>query len=349
MTRPTLASHTVEASSLHEAIELYFESGWTDGLPVVPPDENTVVAFLAAGGRAPDEVLGVVPARRRVITAEKIAINAVMAGCRPEYMPVVNAAVEAICDPAFNLHACSASTGGAAVLVIVHGPAARQLGVNHGYSLFGPGFRANATIGRAIRLVIQNVCGGVPGVMDLATLGHPGKFSYCVAEDEHVDVWTPLHVERGLRLRDSAVTVFAAEAPHQVANEESRTPEGILASVARAMADPANQWYGAGHPHRNYGVVICPQHREYILGAGWSKRRVREFLFENARVTREELWRAGRSKKPRGPGKPFLAVGRPDDILLLTGGSDAGGFSAVLPPWVGGSSMAVTKRVADSG
>jgi hypothetical protein len=363
MTRRTLVSPAIEVSSLAEAIELYFERGWTDGLPVVPPEEERVLEFLQAGGREPDEILGVLPARRRVLTAEKVAINAVMAGCLPEYMPVVNAAVEAMTDPSYNLHGCTASTAGAANLIIVHGPISRRLGVNHRQSILGSvGFRSNATIGRAITLILRNVCGTIPGVIDMATFGHPGKFTYCIAEDEQVEGWTPLHVERGFRVQESAVTVYSGEAPHYIENEEAREPEGILKTIARGMADPANQWpggflgadQGAERPRNAYNwcVVISPQHRSYLLAAGWSKGQMREFLWEHARFTRQELWRIGRSEKPRDEveaNETFVAAQSPDDILLLTGGGDAGGFSVVVPPWAAQVQVAVTRRVRTKG
>jgi hypothetical protein len=359
-TTAPLASEQVPltADSIREAIEFYYERGWTDGLPVVPADEATVREFLAADDREPGEILGVLPQRNRVITAEKVAINAVMAGCKPEYMPVVNTAVEAMTDPIYNLHGCTASTAGAANLVIVHGPIARRLDVNYRQSIFGSvGYRSNATIGRALTLVLRNVCDTVPGVIDMATFGHPGKFTFCVAEDEKVEGWPPLHVDRGLQARDSAVTVFSAEAPHYIENEEARTPERILLTIARGMADPSNQWpggflgtdQGAVRADKSYNwlVVISPQHRAYLLGAGWSKAQMREFLFEHARFTREDLWRIGRADEPspEEAGETYVAVASPDDIMLMTGGGDAGGFSCVLPPWAAQAQPAITRKI----
>ena len=172
MTVRSLTSKRLEFASADEAIESYLERGWTDGLPVVPPTPVRVGDFLEYSGRPPSEIIGAEPTKGRVITAEKVAINAVMAGCLPEYGPVVLAAVEALCKPSFNLHAITVSTAGAAVLVAVNGPAASETGLNSGVSLFGPGHRANATIGRAVRLAIGNVTGAAPGVLDKATLGH---------------------------------------------------------------------------------------------------------------------------------------------------------------------------------
>src|SRR2546426_60646 len=181
-----------------EGVETYFERGWTDGLPVVPATEDAVWRFLEAGGRKPGDVVITEPVRRRTITAEKIAINAVMAGCRPEYMPVLLAALEAMADPAFTLHGAITSTGGSATLLVVNGPIRTRLGFNAGGNVFGPGWRANATLGRAIRLITLNCLGALPGLLDRSTQGHPGKYTFCIAELEEESPWEPLHVARGL-------------------------------------------------------------------------------------------------------------------------------------------------------
>ena len=234
MATQTLTSDRFDFDDASEAIEFYFERGWTDGLPVVPPTPEKVARFLDAAGRSPAEILCTEPTKGRVITAEKAAINAVMAGCLPGYFPVVAAAVEAMNEPRFNLHAITASTAGAAVLAVVNGPIAGELGVNSGISLFGPGHRANATIGRALRLVIGNASGSVSGVIDKATLGHPGKYTWCIAEAEEVSPWEPLHVERGFSKDDSAVTVFAGLSQIQASYHESGRPEEILGSFTDA-------------------------------------------------------------------------------------------------------------------
>ncbi len=179
-----LTSRRIELDDPAEAMEFFYQQGWTDGLPVVPPTPKRVEEFLEYAGNLPGDILGMIPARNRVITAEKVAINAVMAGCLPNYMPVIVAAIEAMCQEEFNLHGISATTGGTAPLLIVNGPAVQQLNINYGVNCFGPGVRANATIGRAIRLILMNVGGSIPGVLDKSCLGHPGKYSYCIAEDE---------------------------------------------------------------------------------------------------------------------------------------------------------------------
>ena len=216
--------------NIFEAVEALYELGWTDGLPILPPTAEKVAEFLAAGGRDGAEVVGELPERRREITAEKVAANAVMAGCRPEYMPVVLAATEAMLAPPFNLVGPSSSMGGAAVLVIVNGPIVGELGINSRNNLFGPGNRANSTIGRAVRLILMNACAAIPGLYDRSVIGHPGKFSYCIAEAETETHWTPLHVERGFSAEQSAVTVFASEAPRQVRSVGH--PEAILYAIA---------------------------------------------------------------------------------------------------------------------
>ena len=197
MAQGQLASQTFQVPDTVEAIEFYFEQGLTDGLPVVPPTPDMVARFLDAIGKAPGDVLGTIPTRKREITAEKVAINAIMAGCKPEYMPVVATAISAMCEEKFNLHGTSASTAGTGHMVLVHGPIVKELDINYANNLFGPTKRSNATIGRAIRLIIMNVCGSVPGILDKSTFGHPGKYSYCFAENEELSPWAP--APRGAR------------------------------------------------------------------------------------------------------------------------------------------------------
>ncbi len=342
MAAPAIHSKRFEVDDALQAIEFYFEKGWTDGLPVVPPTEARVQEFLDRAGRAPDEVVGRLDARRRVVTAEKVAINAVMAGCMPEYTAVVIAAVEAMSEEPFNLHGISASTGGAGVLVIVHGPIVAELGVNSGVNIFGPGNRANATIGRAVRLVMMNCFGAQPGLLDRATIGHPGKYTYCIAEDVSGSPWEPLHVARGFDADQSAVTVFAAEGPHQVYNETASTPERLLDTYAASLRDPGNlRNVRAGQ----YLALIVPQHYGYIGAAGWTRRQVQDYLFETARVTAEDFERAGKPSTTGEPGEAAPIVASPDDFLIMAGGGNAGGMAAVVPPWLGKSSRAVTRPI----
>ena len=328
MSTQSLTSSRLEFDDPLEVIESYFERGWTDGLPIVPPTPDRVAEFLEQAGRSPTDIVGAEPTKGRVITAEKVAINAVMAGCLPEYLPVVLAAIEAMSEPKFNLHAITVSTMGAAPLVVVGGPMAERLGLNSGVSVFGPGHRANATIGRAIRLVITNVTGAASGVLDKATLGHAGKYTWCVAEAEDVSPWAPLRVERGLAAEESAVTVFAGLSPIQVAYHESTRPESILSSFTDAM-------FAAGQSQAEIVVVLCPEHVGHLRAAGWTRRQVQEFLFE-----------ASRRSAP-GEREATRAVAQsPDGITLLVAGGAAGAFSAIIPLWGGGSnSQSVTRKI----
>ncbi len=344
MTTATLTSTRHRVQDDADAIEFCFQQGWTDGLPVVPPTEARVRGLLDAAGLDPQRQIGFVTHRDVSITAEKVAINAVMAGCRPEYMPVVVAAVEAIADPRWSYHGPGTSTAGAGVLMIVNGPIARALDVNAGDNLFGPGWRANLTIGRAVRLVMRNVCGSIPGALDRGTLGHPGKLSYVIAENEADSPWTPLHVERGFRPDQSTVTVMAAEAPHQFYNQLSPDAEGILTTLADDMRVSGNVM---GQPH--YALIIAGEHMRTIAGDGWDKKRIRQFVWERTHNTHAHLKRTGRMAGALLPGdedkrRPLVAT--PDDILVVAAGGRAGAFSAYIPGWASAkSSTAVTKEI----
>jgi hypothetical protein len=339
-----LSSTAYEVADDAQANELYQRNGWTDGLPIVAPTESRVREFVQAAALTPDAVVGVEPVRRRRITAEKIAIAAVMSGCLPEYMPVVVAIVKAMCEPQFGLHGSSASTGGSAPFIVVNGPVRTALGMNATHNVLANGSRANASIGRSIRLFILNVLGGIPGQLDRSTLGHPGKFTFCVAEDEEDSAWTPLSVERGLPAGASAVTVLACESPHQVMNEWTHDPKEILdtyAAAVRANMLTYSIWEG------NYAIVVPKQHRQIFNAARWSKQDIREYMFDTCRVARRE-WRtvgkaavAGRKDEDR----VYRALRTPDDLLVVAAGGPAGGFGAVVPPWYGQKSLAVTMQI----
>lgn len=327
-----------------EAIDYCFEKGWSDGLPVVPPTEGRVRAMLEASGLEPDHQVGYIPERRISITAEKVAVNAVLAGCRPEYMPVVVAAVAGICEPEWAFHGPSTTTSGPAVLLIVNGPIARELEINCRESLFGPGWRANLTIGRALRLVMRNVCGTIPGSLDMSTLGNPGKLSYVIAENEEESPWQPFHVDRGFRAEQSTVTVMAADGPCQIFNQLSHTPEQLLLT----MAD--NMRISGGVVGQTYYVVILPgEHMKVIADAGWSKRQVQKFLFEHTYNNYAHLRRTGRFPMPIKPGDEYRMrplVTSPDMIFVLPAGGKVGAFSAFIPGWAkAGWSKAVTKEI----
>ena len=344
MTGPPLRSAAYEVADSYEANELFQRNGWTDGLPIVPPTEELVRRFLGAAALDAGDVIGVEPVRRRRITAEKTAIAAVMAGCLPEYMPVVKALVRAVCEPTYGLHGCTASTGGSAPFVVVNGPVRREIGLNATHNALANGSRANATIGRALRLLIINVLGGIPGRLDRSTLGHPGKFTFCVAEDEEDSPWAPLAAERGAPAGASAVTVLAAESPHQVMNEWTSDPREILdtyAAAIRANMLTYSIWAG------NYALVIAKQQRDTITAAGWRKADIREYVFQTARVRRGEWRTVGKSAVAarKDEDSVYTALRSPDDLLIVAAGGPAGGFGVVVPPWYGAKSLAVTKTI----
>lgn len=345
MPQGMLRSARVEVADSLAAVETYFEKGWTDGLPVVPPTEEKIWAMLDSMGKQPEDILGEIPARARTITAEKLAINAILAGCLPIYAPVLLATVEALCDPAFSVHGPTASTSGMGVLMIVNGPIASQLGINAGENLFAPGWRANATIGRALRLLLRNVCGAIPGVLDRSCFGHPGKFTYCIAEDEAHSPWAPLHVERGAPPEESAVTIFAGESPHQVANSTASDPEAILASITDVMVAGGRLSLSG----QQFVVVIAGEHRKRLVDRDWTKKDIRAWLYKHAVRSEEDLARAGRLPAPGTEDqgtRQYQAVADPDDILLVAAGGDAGGYSVVIPGWSGKlHSQAVTRII----
>ena len=349
MIRPTLSSQEFHVADMEEAIEMYFEKGWTDGLPVVPPTVDKVQEYIEYAGKSPGEVLGEVPVRGRTITVEKVVINAVMAGCLPEYVPVVLAAVEAMCQEPYNLHGSSASTGGSATLLIVNGPIVKELGINSGVNLFGPGCRANATIGRALRLVLMNVCGATPGTLDRSTLGHPGKYSYCIAEDETDSPWEPYHVEKGFAAEVSTVTVLPALGPHQMSDSSSNSAEGVLASFASTLTAMGEYTPMSNHGLRFCVVVIGGEHRGVIAREGWTKKQVKQFLHQKARRSVAELKRWGMMPGVLENGDDenmVSAVSAADEIVMIAAGG-GGTFSACIAPWAAGRATGpVTRMIA---
>jgi hypothetical protein len=329
------------------AIEACYDAGWTDGLPVVPPTRDLADAMVAAGPWAADDVLLHEPSRDLSVTAEMAAINAVMAGCRPEYFPVVGAVVRAMGDPRFALHAVITSTGGAAVLIAVNGPIRDELGIHYKENLFGPGFRANATIGRTIRLILRNCLDAIPGTLDKSTQGWAGKYSMCFGEDEASSPWGPFHTSRGFDASQSTVTIMAAESGHNVLNHASSDAEGLLATFADTMAALGS--FSAGRSL----LVFAPEHARKISESGWSREQCQAFLYEHAARSLAELKQGGKveaagqtsgtdahqwfaSDPTVDAGDDDIVVHRgirPDDIHLMVGGGDAGGHSAFFPTW----------------
>jgi len=326
----------------------YQERGWTDGLPIVPPTEDDVRECLRWTDRDPRDVVAVLPPRQGEATVERIAVNAVMAGCRPEYLPVLIAAIEAMADPAFNLDSIQATTHPVAPLLIVNGPIAREIGLNAGYNAFGQGFGANVTIGRAVRLVLMNVGGGLPGTGDRSTQGSPAKIAYCVAENEEANPWEPLHVELGFARDVSTVTVIGCEGPHNIQDHVSHSGLGILRIIAGAMGQAgSNNILAKGWPLLSLG----PEHAATIAGDGFSKRQVKEFLFEHARFPLRRLgdeyhrWFVEtRGAAVVGPETMLPIVDSPDAIsVIVVGGA---GKHSCWQPTFGTQTRPVTRALA---
>lgn len=269
--------------------ELFYERGWTDGLPIVAPTPERVTQALRGTSRDPSDAIGAVPPKMGVATVEKIAVNAVMAGCLPQHLPVIIAAVEAMLAPEFNLGGCQATTHPVAPLIIVNGPVAAALAIGGGHNCFGQGPRANAVIGRAIRLVLLNIGGAIPGKLDHATHGSPAKYAYCVAENEARSPWEPLHVELGYDRSASTVTVVGAEAPHNINDHGSYTALGLLRTIAETMCQPGSN--NAYMQHDGPWVVIGPEHAATIAGDGWSKQQVKDYLYQHSQIPIERYSR----------------------------------------------------------
>ena len=323
--------------------EFFHSRGWTDGLPVVPPTEGAVRACLEWVLMPPGQLIGVEPVRGRAITAEKLAINAVMAGCLASHFPVVVAAFMAMLREPFLLHGATASTGGCAVLVVVNGPIRRELGMSGTFNALGGSDRASTAIGRAVRLVLRNLMDVRPGDVDRSTLGHPGKLSYCIAEDEEGTPWLPLADERGAPAHASSVTVMAAGAPRQFMNEWTTRPEEILdTAVAEIRANMRHYSIWPG----NYALVLPPQLRAHFDAAGWTKADVREYVYRHARIRRGEWAQCGKgSVVGAHADREYAGLRGPEDLLVIAAGGPAGGFGAVISPWYGSKSDAVTLAI----
>ena len=307
-------STQLEIDETEDLIEVCYGNGWTDGLPVVPPTPKRVERMLSGTDRAPDELIAAVPPKWGRATVEKVAINAVMAGCKPEYLPLILTAVEAMTSEQFNLHGVQVTTSHVGPMLIVNGPIRKALEINDGFNLFGQGYRANATIGRALRLVCTNIGGALPGELDRAAFGHAGKYTCCIAEQEAATPWSPMHVDRGFQADDSTVTVFAAAGPQTVNDHGSNTAEGILNTISENIAAPGNS---SGETL----LVIGVEHAKTISEDGFSKADIRRFIADTT--------------------QRYLA----EDLLLMVAGGPAGRWSIVVPGWGSPSSRAVTLTV----
>lgn len=337
-----LLSEHIEMVDEFEAVQrMYLERGWTDGLPVVPPTPDRVETMLVATGLPPGDVLAELPPTWGAATVEKLAVNAVMAGCLPEYLPVLIAAVEAISDPVFNLYAIQATTHPCAPLMIINGPIRSALGLNSSSGAYGPGWRANATIGRALRLVLLNVGGAHPGVGDMSTQGAPSKFSYCVAENEEENPWQPLHVDRGFRPDQSTVTVLAGEPPHNINDHSGRSAEDILTIIAGAMAvTGANNAYTGGETL----LALGPEHAATIGNDGFSKGDIVAWLQQRARIPLERYTPDTLLERFREiPGGPVPIIPTVEDLAIIVLGGP-GKHSSWVPTF-GGSTRSVTREI----
>lgn len=312
-------------------IQEYMDKGLTDSLPIIPPTEESVAEMVAATGRPADAALGNMPPSYASVTVRDIAVNAVLAGCLPPYMPVLVAAVEAMLLPEFNLMQIACSTKGVAPLMIVNGPIRREIDLNSGENVFGPGQRSNSTIGRALRLLMMNVGGAVPGSLDRATLGHPGKYSYVIAESEETSPWTPLHVDHGFEASDSTVTLVGAEGPRLVTNHLTRRPEALLITVADALRTLGS--FGFFGP-TNAVVVLGPEHRDVVADGGFDKQDVQDFLYDACERKASELRSIDSEypplKEAKSDGEAVKLFESPQDIHVISSGG-AGRFSAVCP------------------
>ena len=352
--RTALGAATAEAVEAPDDLERFqswiMERGWGDGLPVIPPSRERVARMLAGCRRAAAEIVAVLVPRLGRATVEAIAANAVMTGALPEHLPVILAAVEAVAEPSFNLQAIQTTTHPCSPLVIVNGPVARRLAFHAAGNAFGQGARANAVVGRALRLTLQNVGGARPGMEDRATQGHPGKYAYCIAENEAASPWEPLSVERGFSAADSTVTVCGSEGPHNINDHGSATPEGIVGTVASTMATAgSNNIYLGGEPL----IVLGPEHAATVAASGWSKNDFRRAVWDRAavplaRFSPENIERfagiypEGFKDRPSGATARVARDWR--DIMVVVAGG-AGKHSAFIPTF--GSTRSVTRQITE--
>jgi hypothetical protein len=351
-----LTSRIIGADDLEQAVELCYRMKWTDGLPVVPPTRGAIEPILGHLGRDPQEVVGVVPPRNGIATIEKIAINSAMAGCRPEYVPIVIAAVEAMLEERFNLNGVQTTTHACAPLTMVSGPAVRALGFNTREGALGHGCRAAAAIGRAVRLVLWNIGGGFPGEPCKTTLGHPGYFTFCVAEDPDTNPWEPLHVERGFRAEDTVVTVTATAAPQSVATGAGYSP---VEDVLYLLADSMNTLGSNNITGGDLVLILGPMAARSLADSGMSRFQVKQELMRLAtRPVRDAKRRRSISKThpmhwshivdENDPDAPVPFVRSPENLVLLVAGGwgSGAGFCAVCAGWGALGGYTVSRRAA---
>ena len=328
------SARQVQVSESQDIMEACFERGWSDGLPVVPPTPLRVMRILGGSDRSPTEIVGQVPPDKVDCSIEKLAINAVMAGCKPEYFPTVIAAVEAALQDKFCMHGLLCTTYFSTPVLIVNGPVSRQIGMNSGVNALGQGNRANATIGRALQLVIRNIGGGIPGGIDRAAMGNPGKYSYCFAEDESDSDWNTLAMDRGFEREESVVSLFAGDGLQPIVDQKSRTPQSLAKSMALSLRGIVHaKLYGLADAI----LVVSPEHRRVFRQGGWSKQDLKSALHAELVTPGADLIRGANDVAegmPAGFKDKLLNKFRDDGLHIVTTGGKAGMFSAIISGWV---------------
>ncbi len=347
-TGSTLNSRRIELGALEDDMEAAFDRGWSDGLPVVPPTEARVLRMLEGTTRSGDEIVAIVPPDLNAVTVEQVAINAVMAGCKPEYLPVVLAAVEAACSEAFNMHGLLATTYFSGPIVVVNGPIAARIGMESGRNVLGQGNRANSTIGRALQLVVRNLGGGRPGGVDMSLMGSPSKLGLAFAEREHDSPFEPLATEFGILAGTDAVTIYAGHGPTAIIDQISRSADSLVRTFAGALLNEGHSKLVIGFDAM---LVVGPEHGRILKAAGWDKQKLRDELEPLLTRNSDDLVR-GASGIEEGLPESFRGIELPKfragGLQIVHAGGDAGLFSALLGGWVGGSkgSIPVAQKIA---
>ena len=345
-----IMSRSFTPAEYEDEHEICFERGWSDGLPVVPPTPERILRMLQGSERDPQEIIGKIPPNLTPCTVEKVAINAVMAGCKPEFFSVALGCVQVALEPQVTLHGVLCSTCPCSPIIVVNGPVTKRIGMNSGINALGSDNRANATIGRALNLVVRNVGGGVPGGIDRSTLGGPGKISFCFAEDESDKEWTPLHVARGCEPGSNAVTVFQGAGIQDFIDMRSRTPKELTISLAASLAVVGNVKQAE---YCNAMLVLSPEHYTIYRDAGWLRDNIQEALHDALRRPGKDLIRGaggiGEGIDPSRVNEMVDKFWRDHGLLIVRAGGQAGLHSAIISGWPGGrareSSKPITKKI----
>ena len=329
-----LQARKIELAESEDIMEACFERGWSDGLPLVPPTPLRVTRMLSGTDSSADEIVGSVPPDNRPCTIEKIAINAVMAGCKPDYLQVVIAALKAALKDEFCMHGLLCTTYFSTPVMIVNGPITKQIGMNSGVNALGQGNRANATIGRALQLIVRNVGGGIPGGIDRATLGNPGKYTFCFCEDESDAEWPSLSMDRGYTRENSVINLFAGSGVQPFVDQQSRQPDSLVKNLANSLRSVANT--------RSFGmadaiIVISPEHRRVLRESGWTKPNLKQALYDELKTPGADIIR-GKDGIAEGMPEKFkdilLNKFRDDGLHIVGAGGKAGMFSAIISGWL---------------